>query len=123
MTYTATSLSAGTSYTFWVAAVNYVGTGALSAQKTQLAAEVPSKPNAPVVTGSYNSMSLTWTEPYNGGVAILDYDIYWDPDGNASDDFVKLATTSDLFYTVNSGITQGTTYKFRILARNSIGFS
>jgi len=34
LTYTATSLSPGTSYKFWVAAINYVGTGALSSSFT-----------------------------------------------------------------------------------------
>jgi hypothetical protein len=42
--------------------------------------------------------------PYNGGVSIINYDIYWDPDGNLSDDFVFLDTTSALFYNINSGI-------------------
>jgi len=84
---------------------------------------VPSQPAAPVVTGAYNSVSLTWTAPNNGGVAITNYDIFWDPDGNLSDEFVYLATTANLFYTVSTGITQGTIYKFKILARNTIGVS
>lgn len=61
--------------------------------------------------------------PSNGGVPILNYDVYWDSDGNLSDEFVYLAVTDQLYYTVSSGVTQGTIYKFRILARNSIGVS
>lgn len=53
----------------------------------------------------------------------MSYDVYWDSDGNLSDEFVFLANTDQLFYIVNSGVTQGTIYKFRILARNSIGVS
>jgi hypothetical protein len=123
LTYTKNSLSAGTLYTFWVAAENFIGVGALSPPVTQRAASVPSKPDAPTITATYNSLALTWTAPNNGGLSIDTYKIYWDPDGNVSDDFEFLDSTSNLFYTINSGIVQGTTYKFRIVAHNEIGDS
>lgn len=123
LTFTTSSVNAGTYYTFWVAARNFIDTGDLSPPVVQLAASVPDKPNAPTIDASYNTVSLTWSAPNNGGVTILDYEIYWDSDGNSSDDFSSLATTTDTFFSVTSGIVQGTTYKFRILARNSIGVS
>ena len=123
LTFTTQSVSEGTYYTFWVAAKNFIGIGDLSAPVQQLAASVPDKPSAPSIDATYNTVSLTWVAPGNGGVSIDDYDIYWDSDGNLSDDFSFLATTTDTFYSINSGIVQGTTYKFRILARNSIGVS
>jgi hypothetical protein len=104
LTYTTTDVSAGTYYTFWVAAKNFVGTGLLSEPTTQLAASVPDKPDAPSVTATHDTVSLTWQAPSNGGVSIDDYDIYWDSDGNASDDFSFLTTTTDLFHTINSGV-------------------
>ena len=46
-----------------------------------------------------------------------------DDDNNANDDFSYTATTTNTFYNLNSGVSQGTTYKFRIVARNQIGTS
>ena len=72
---------------------------------------------------TYNSVSISWTAPNNGGVTIDTYDVYIDDDNNANDDFSFLTTTSNTFHNINSGVTDGTVYKFRITAHNSIGHS
>jgi len=46
-----------------------------------------------------------------------------DGDGNASDDFVQLATTTNTFYNLASGVVQGVIYKFKLIATNSRGDS
>ena len=71
LTYTATGLDGGTEYTFYVAAKNFVGIGANSPPLVQLAASVPDQPQAPTVSATYNSVSLSWSAlvaPANGGV-------------------------------------------------------
>ena len=89
----------------------------------QLAASRPDQPDAPTVVASYSSVSISWTEPNNGGVIIDNYDVYQDADGNQSDDFTILTTTTNTFFNINSGVVQGTVYKFKIVARNSINTS
>ena len=122
-TFTTTSVTAGTSYVFWVSAVNFVGEGTASTQTTVLAASVPLAPAMPTVTATYSSVSLTWVAPDSRGSTVTEYDIYWDSDGNSVDNFASLATTSNLFHTITTGITQGITYKFKIVAKNAVGSS
>jgi len=115
-------VSAGTSYTFWVAAKNFIdGVGDISDTVSVLAASPPADPAAPSVTATYNTVSLTWVAPDSRGVSIDSYQIYWDSDGNLSDDFTLLDSTSNLFYNINTGVSQGINYKFKILAENSVG--
>ena len=87
------------------------------------AASRPDKPDAPTVVATYNSVSISWIEPNDGGESIDNYDIYQDADNNENDDFTYLDTTANIFYLIDSDVTQGTTYKFRIVARNSINTS
>jgi hypothetical protein len=44
LTFTTTSVSASSTYKFWVGALNFVGEGPASDQKTVLAASVPATP-------------------------------------------------------------------------------
>jgi hypothetical protein len=46
-----------------------------------------------------------------------------DGDGNASDDYVQVATTTNTYYNIASGVVQGIVYKFKIIATNSRGNS
>jgi len=50
------TVTAGTTYTFWVAAINYVGTGTPSSKLAVLAAQAPDVPAAPTVTATFNSV-------------------------------------------------------------------
>ena len=50
------TVTAGVTYTFWVAAINYVGTGTPSAKLAVLAAQAPDIPTAPSVTATFNSV-------------------------------------------------------------------
>ena len=50
------TVTAGTTYNFWVAAINYVGTGAPSAKLAVLAAQAPNVPSAPTVIATFNSV-------------------------------------------------------------------
>jgi hypothetical protein len=50
------TVTAGTTYNFWVAAINYVGTGTPSNKLAVLAAQAPDVPAAPTVTATFNSV-------------------------------------------------------------------
>jgi hypothetical protein len=55
-TYTADTVSAGTTYSFWVIAHNYIGSGTASQKLSVTASQVPDAPAAPTATASYNSI-------------------------------------------------------------------
>lgn len=117
-TFTATDVQAGETYGFWVVAVNYIGTGTASSKLSVLSSQVPDAPAIPVATASYNSYQVTWVPPNAQGAAITYYTVYVDEDGNNTDDFVEVTTTTNTFYNVASGVIQGTIYKFKITATN-----
>lgn len=73
-TQTLTGLTAGTAYTFTVAAVNALGTGPASNQSTAVTPyNVPSAPAAPTATAGAQSATVTWAAPSTNGSAITGY--------------------------------------------------
>ena len=76
-TITVTGLTAGTTYTFTVAAVNIVGTGAASTSSNSITpTTVPCAPTIGTVTFSSTTASVPFTAPgYNGGTAITSYTV------------------------------------------------
>lgn len=54
-TFTTTAVTAGTTYSFWVAAVNYIGLGTPSSKLSVLAASFPDTPTSVAAVASYNS--------------------------------------------------------------------
>ena len=79
-------------------------------------AVAPSAPTNVVASDPSNGeVTLNWTAPYNGGAAIIDYNVTSDP-----------VTTSKIVYrtsTIFQGLTNGTSYTFYVIARNSRGNS
>ena len=119
-TRTLTGLTAGASYTFTVAAINSVGTGAASPQSN---AVVPyTLPGAPVIgtaTAGDSAATVTWTAPSsNGGSAITGYTVtpYIAGVAQAPQTFSSTATTETV-----TGLTPGTTYTFKVAAVNAAG--
>ncbi|QNJ55536.1 minor tail protein [Microbacterium phage Phinky] len=81
----------------------------------------PTTPTASEVTPA--SMRLTWTRPTdNGGSAITQMVLRQSTDPNFSSytDIPLAATTTS---TVVTGLSGGTTYYWRVFAKNSVGFS
>ena len=124
-TYTVTGLTNGTRYYFRVLAKNAAGNSACVERRQRHPAHRAVGP-AHVDRGPdqrLGSGRLSWLLPAsNGGSAITDYIIQRSPNGTIGwvtiNDGVRTTTT----YTV-TGLTNGTRYYFRVLAKNAAGNS
>lgn len=122
-----TGLSAATTYYFKVAAVNSAGTGSYSSNSAAITTgsgpAVPETPTA--VTGSSatdTSATLNWTAPsVDGGASIDGYWLQKSSDNGATWETITVRNSTSTTYSI-TGLTASTTYKFRVAARNSIGF-
>jgi uncharacterized protein (TIGR02145 family) len=112
-----TGLTNGTAYTFTVVATNSVGSSVASSASTAVTpATVPSAPTAAVATAGNSSASVAFVAPTNnGGSAITGYTVTSNP-GNIS----VSGTTSPINLT---GLTNGTSYTFTVVATNAVGSS
>jgi fibronectin type 3 domain-containing protein len=92
---------------------------------SQIGASSPVAPSAPqslAATAGSGSVSLTWTPPAsNGGAAISGYNIYrgTTPGGEAGP---PVATVTGTSFT-DTGLTNGTTYYYKVAAVNAAGTS
>lgn len=111
----------GTSYTFRVRARNAIGEGADSAPSNPVVPNVgANKPNAPsgvTATAGNGTATVSWSAPSDGGSPILKYVVNASPGGIS---VVVSAGTTTLTLT---GLTNGTSYTFRVRAQNAVGLS
>jgi hypothetical protein len=69
---------------------------------------------------SATTVGLTWSNGIsNGGSVIIDYKVWYDQ-GTGS--YITLTTATTNSYTATS-MTPGSTYKFKVQSRNSVGLS
>ncbi len=118
---TLTGLTAGTSYTFSVAAQNGFSTTAAALDSNSITATTV--PNVPTIgtataTGVTGTATLTFTAPESGGSAITNYS--YSTDGSTYTAFSPAQTSSPL--TV-SGLTNNVSQTIRIKAINTNGSS
>ncbi len=110
-------LTNGVSYTFTVRAFNYVGKQSVSRPTESVTPVGP--PDAPVIrTVSYKSgiTKVAWSKPGNdGGSSITSYTVVTQPEGKTTT--VSSRSTEAEF----TGLTKGTTYKFKVAAVNDKG--
>jgi predicted phage tail protein len=120
----ATGLVNGTAYRFRVAAHNSVGNGAFSAPSASLTPRtVPTAPRTPTATGYNASALLTWVAPAStGGSTITGYIVQRSPNGTTWTTLTASLPTTARSYT-STGLKNGTTYKFRVIAKNVVGNS
>lgn len=122
-----TGLTPGQTYYFAVSAKNAVtnaagGVGVRSSIVSALLGTVPGAPTALAATAVPGAIGLTWTTPASdGGVPILDYTLEYATNGS----FTGAVTVSGLAgnSATVADLTPGTTYYFRVKARNSVGLS
>lgn len=119
---TVTGLTNGTSYDFQIAAVNSQGQGSFSSAITAIPGTVPSAPVNVTGAPSGTQAVLNWSAPTStGGYAITDYVVqYRTSAGPGSWNTFNDGTSTNTTATV-TGLTNGTSYDFRVAAKNSRG--
>jgi len=123
--YKTTDVDQGTPYNFKVLAYNVHGDGVLSDAFAITPAAVPDEPTLLVLeSADTTQITFSWTAPYDGGLPITDYYIYWDS-GAANDVFAAYITpavgSDAVTFTASSGLTPGNIYEFKVSALNAIG--
>ena len=120
---TVTGLASNTTYVFRVRAVNDLGNGPVSATATVLVpATAPTSPQGLVVASvASGQAALTWTAPAdNGGSPVTAYVVQVKVTGQADSTYRQVGTTAAPGFTV-TGLTNGTSYTFRVAAQNGVG--
>lgn len=120
-----TGLTPGLTYNFAVKARNRIGFSVQSTTISILAAQIPDPPlqfrNDNLLT-SYNQIGLKWDAPeFDGGSQIIDYRV-WTDRGLGGQFFVQQKEISQTELLIEN-LEIGTLYKFKIQARNALGFS
>jgi hypothetical protein len=115
-------LADGVSYTFTVKAYNDSAWSTASDPTSPVAlgggtggAAVPDAPVDIVATPGDGAATISWTAPADNGSPILEYLV--NGRGTTVQKTVAGTTTTLLF----DGLTNGTTYKFKVAARNAVG--
>jgi uncharacterized protein (TIGR02145 family) len=110
-------LTFGTAYTFTVVATNAAGNSVASAASSAVTPfTVPGAPTSPAATAGNAQASVAFTAPAStGGSAITGYTVTSSPGG-----FTATGANSPLVVT---GLTNGTSYTFTIVATNAAGNS
>lgn len=91
-----------------------------------MAAQLPSPPQDPtLVSSTSTTINFDWFDPENdGGSPITDFQVYWNS-GDDKNPFVLLQSSTlgmnTLF--IQSGLTPGNYYQFKLRARNYVGLS
>lgn len=126
ITATVVLLTRGVTYFFRVVATNGVGTTTGTAASVSMH-NVPAQVGTVTATPGNGQVTLDWIAPSNGGgtgggSAITDYEVQQSPAGagtwTTAANGTVTATTGQV---VNSGVTNGTAYDFRVRAINSVG--
>ena len=116
--YTVSDLTVGTTYTFAVRAVNSAGAGVSSDPWSVTIAAAPDRPTALTAVAGDEQVELSWR--YSGGqTSTTGFQYQQKTEGDFGDDWTDVTgstwtTTSHIV----TGLTNGTTYTFRVRAVN-----
>lgn len=126
---TVTGLSNGTPYYFRVAAVNTYGTGSYSGISTVITpATVPNAPTSVSGTSNANGeSSVSWVAPSGAGTGgngpPFTFTVQYSTSATFASAVTTFGTTSSSSPLIVNGLTNGTTYYFRVKAANCAGDS
>jgi len=114
---TIAGLSSEIPYTFTVVARNIAGNSVASSESSSVTPfTIPGQPTSVTAVAGNGQVVVSWTEPIlNGGSAITEYRVTSSPGG-------LTATSSSNSATV-TGLTNGTSYTFTVVAINNAGNS
>lgn len=115
--WTDTDVVPGTRYYYQIAAVNDIGTGPLTAEKSAVAAlGVPSKPVLAVTTATARAY-LSWTVADPGTAPVTKYIV--------TRDSVRLVTINNGATTTytDTSVVSGRSYRYQVKAYNAVGWS
>ena len=120
---TITGLTNGTSYVIKVIAKNSVGNSQPSANSAPAIPGLPGPPTAVKVTPGNAQLTVSWSAPaYTGGLPITDYEVkYWKTGATKWATFPHPVSTATSC--IVTGLTNGTSYVFNVLATNKAGNS
>lgn len=116
----------GTDFDFVVKATNAAGTSNQSTALRARASDPPQTPSPPTkVSADSTQIQIQWPEvTFFGYTALSGYKVYWNGGGNGSILSTPLYVTGSpatRSYTVNSGLTPGQSYSFKVSAYNDQG--
>lgn len=116
---TVTGLANGTSYDVYVTAANSDGAGPASPHITATPNAVPGQVTGVTATPGDTKVTLSWQSVQDAGSPVTGYvaEISPAPAGGSAVQDVGGTTTSATF----TGLTNGTTYSFRVEAENALG--
>ena len=124
-TCTATGLANGTPHYFKVAAINVVGTGAFSPASTAITPDTPPAAiSVPTSIAGDSQVTLSWVAPTNAGSAITGYRVQVSTSASGTYSNAAGCTaglTSTATTCVATGLSNGTTYSFKVAAINASG--
>jgi hypothetical protein len=117
------NLENGQSYIFRIVAINAAGATFSSNSSPITPATTPSSPTNVVGTTGDSQISLTWSAPSsNGGLAVTDYTIQYKGIGEENWQTFSDGTSTNTS-TIVTGLTNGQSYIFRVVATNAVGDS
>jgi fibronectin type 3 domain-containing protein len=121
-TYTDTAVVNGTTYYYEVSALNTVGEGAPSEERSATPIAVPGAPTLDSAVAGDSTVALAWSAPTSdGGAAITEYNVYRSSSGSGETVVATLdASVTDYD---DDGAVNGTTYAYVVRAVNAAGES
>jgi titin len=119
-----TGLTNGVEYAIEVRAVNGVGDGIISITLRAMSKTIPSAPADLTAAYGNEQVILSWTTPYDGGNAIIKYQISYGPAEGYQVNWIDIpgSDADTVTYTV-TGLINKTVYTFEIRAVNAVGDS
>ena len=118
--YAHTGLTTGEFYTYKISAINALGTGLASATAVTHAGDVPNVPVLTLTALPNSIIQLDWTAPADNGFAITTYQVEKSTDNGST--WTSLTSVNALT-TQDTGLINGNSYQYRVLATNTIGNS
>lgn len=113
-------LTNGTTYYYWVSAVNASGEGPMSAGVSATpeapGANLPAMPDGVQAIAGDSLVTLNW----NAVSGATSYTVYWNTTGGVDNTDASLAAGTSTGFT-HTGLTNGTTYYYRVAASNASG--